>query len=409
MRWYFYKPKSKILNEHQTPLCLRKEQIMKMLKKIASVFMAIIILFSVNMYGINSFIKLVDERIPRESFVISCVSADKSRKTALKYNGKNIDDQFVEVKLSKREYKKVLKDKNLESVELNNFVKATSEKKQSPYLYSSSKKEHMEWNIDAVGSAKAHKLGYLGKGVKVAVLDSGVDSWALEDVGVDGGVDFVHECENSVVSYDDLNGHGTAVMSIIGAPINGNGLVGVAPECKLYAVKVLDKDLSAPISRIIEGLDWCIKNDMDVVNLSFGTYEYSYSLENKIQELLSNNIVVVAAAGNTENTEKGLCYPAKNNGVISVGSVKKDYSRAKNSAVGKELSLSAPGEEIKAVGLFGGYSFSDGTSVAAPHIAGVVALLKSKSKNITPDFVSSLLTDTAKNIGSKNEYGRGTH
>ena len=363
----------------------------KFLKRLISVFLVGIMMFSINSLSMLSFFRLLDSKIPRNPYIIICKTSNYADTIAKKFDGKTISTKYVEVDLSKKEYNKLLNNNYVEMIENNHSVEASAIAESEPYLYSQPKDEHMEWNIKAIQTSKAHELGYFGTGINVAVLDSGIDSWSLDESGVDGGVDFVHECEGSSLPYDDLNGHGTSVASIIGAPINDYGFIGVAPKCNLYAVKVLDKDLKSPISRIIEGLDWCENNNIDVINLSFGTFDYSYALEKKIQELISKNIVVVAAAGNTYNQNKGMSYPAKYPGVISVGSVDDKYSRAKSSAVDEGLCIVAPGENIKSIGLFGCYSVSSGTSMAAPHITGTAALLKSKCKNVSPDFIENLL------------------
>ncbi len=364
-------------------------------------------MFSINSLSVLNCLRLLDSKIPRNPYIIVCRNSNYADTIARMFEGKTIGTNYVEANLSKKEYNILLNNNCVETIENNHSVEASSNTESEPSIYVQPQDEHMEWNIKAITASEAHNLGYFGSGVNVAVLDSGIDSWSLDESGVDGGVDFVHECEGSSLPYDDLNGHGTSVASIIGAPINGYGIIGVAPKCNLYAVKVLDKDLKSPISRIIEGLDWCVNNNIDVVNLSFGTFEYSYALEKKIQELIAKNIVVVAAAGNTNDQNKGMSYPAKYSGVLSVGSVDNKYSRAKSSAVDENLCMSAPGENIKSIGLFGCSSVSIGTSMAAPHITGAVALLKSKCKSLSSDFIKNLLEISAKNIGSKEEYGSG--
>ena len=121
-----------------------------------------------------------------------------------------------------------------------------------------------------------------------------------------GSVNFVDDEDNISVWYQDLTGHGTTIASVIVGD-EDNGFEGVNSEVDLYSVKVLDENNQAPISRIVEGIYWCIENDINIINMSFGTSSYSKALEKAVEDAYNNNILMVAAAGNKETDVE---YPA---------------------------------------------------------------------------------------------------
>lgn len=259
-----------------------------------------------------------------------------------------------------------------------------------------------EWNIETIGAKEAHLMGYLGTGVKVAVLDSGMDKWLQGNLSE--GVDLI--MKNGKLDVDDLTGHGTAISSIISAPFGNADLLGVAPNAELTAVKVLDSQNSSPISRIIEGIDWCIQNDIDVINMSFGTSNYSIALKEKIQEATQEGLIIVASAGNN-GSNGGLQYPARYDNVIAVASIGTDMQRVDSSATGEGLSVSAPGDQIRTLGLFGGESIVTGTSIATAHVTGAVAILLDKIPNASPEVINALIQASAIPLGKSTEYGAG--
>ncbi len=154
-----------------------------------------------------------------------------------------------------------------------------------------------------------------GSGVKVAVLDTGIDLDHPDlQVNIKGGVNTI----NPFKSADDDNGHGTHVAGIIAGADNTVGVLGVAPNASLYAVKVLNKNGSGFISDIIEGLQWSIDNNMQVVNMSFGTSSDVQSFHDALINAYNSGIVLVAAAGNSGPGDSTVLYPAKYAEVIAV-------------------------------------------------------------------------------------------
>ncbi len=255
--------------------------------------------------------------------------------------------------------------------------------------------ESVTWSTKALC---AQNLSETGEGVKVAVLDSGLDFYS--EVVPARIVDFV---DPEFARGDDMTGHGTAVSGIIAAPEDESGIIGIAPDAEIYSVRVLDECNEAPVSRIISGIDWCIENEVDIINMSFGTSEYSELLEEKIEEAAQAGILLIASAGNGESVQ----YPAKFSEVIAVGSVTSAMVKAEESATGGELEFVAPGENVYSTSLLGGYGAFSGTSLASPHITGAAAVLLGKDTTKSPEFIRALLAASCKTLGGAESYGNG--
>ncbi|MBB2478949.1 S8 family peptidase [Bacillus sp. APMAM] len=264
-----------------------------------------------------------------------------------------------------------------------------------------------DWGMKDIKAPTAWKSNYTGKGVKVAVLDSGISKHA--DLQVAGGVSFTSYTK----SYADDNGHGTHVAGIIGAKNNGIGVVGVAPDASLYAVKVLDSKGDGYLSDIISGIDWSIKNHMDVINLSFGTPENSVALQQIVDEAYDKGILVVAAAGNEGNsagTGNTVDYPAKYSSVIAVGAVDQNNKRGTFSATGPDLEVVAPGVNVLSTYMDNEFAYMSGTSMAAPFVSGTLALLKQANPTLTNIKLREKLDSSVIDLGVKGKdalYGFG--
>ncbi len=229
------------------------------------------------------------------------------------------------------------------------------------------------WSVKHIGADIAHDSGNKGAGVKVAVLDTGID-YNHEDLDKNfaGGRDFVFNDDDP---FDDSwNSHGTHIAGIIAAEQNGIGVVGVAPEAELYAVKVLDGGGFGLLSWIISGIEWAVENNMDIVNLSLQGRD-SLALQDACANAYNAGVLLVAAAGNTYGGAVG--FPAAYDSVIAVTGTDEFDMRAYFSPVGPEVELSAPGMYILSTVSGSGYKSLSGTSQAAPHVAGTAALILS--------------------------------
>ncbi|KWX69528.1 hypothetical protein AMQ84_31650 [Paenibacillus riograndensis] len=262
--------------------------------------------------------------------------------------------------------------------------------------------ETVPYGIQNIHAIEAQQEGYTGKGVKIAVLDSGYSLHS--DVKVKSGYSFITNSEN----YDDDFGHGTHVAGIIAASMNGEGVVGVAPMADIYAIKVLDQGGRGSYFTLIEGIDWAIKHKMDIINISFGGENPSQILEEKLQEAYDAGILIVAAAGNDGYMgDDTILYPARYSTAIAVGAIDSGNKRAFFSAKGPDLDLVAPGVKVLSTLPSNQYGMKSGTSMAAPHVTGVAALILEKNKKLSPGEVADILESTAKPLGVVPEYGHG--
>ena len=187
-----------------------------------------------------------------------------------------------------------------------------------------------------------------------------------------GGYDFVN---NDSDPRDD-QGHGTQVSGTIAALIDGAGVVGVAPEVDLYAVKVLSSSGSGSWSSIMSGLDWCVGNGMQVVNLSLGSStDPGTTVKAAFDNAYAAGLCVVASAGNSGAGADTVGYPAHYDLVIAVGSTTSPDALSSFSSTGPTVEVAAPGSSIYSTLNGGGWGTMSGTSMASPHAAGVMALI----------------------------------
>ncbi|MBB5172583.1 S8 family peptidase [Texcoconibacillus texcoconensis] len=264
-----------------------------------------------------------------------------------------------------------------------------------------------DWPTNMIQAPRAWSQGLTGKGKKIGVLDSGIANH--EDLNIKGGVAFT----NYTDSYEDDNGHGTHVAGIIAALDNDIGITGVAPDSELYAVKVLNEENLGFMSHIITGIDWSIRHDMDIINLSLGSADHSSMLQQMTDKANDEGIVVVSAAGNSgtrSGTENTVNYPARYQSSIAVGAVDHRRNRATFSSTGPAVELSAPGVAINSTYLNNQYISMDGTSFAAPYVTGVAALLMEEEPNASNRQIRERLQNDSIDLGNEGRdtwYGFG--
>jgi subtilisin family serine protease len=214
-----------------------------------------------------------------------------------------------------------------------------------------------------------------GKGVKVAVIDTGIDGTHPDLVGqVDGGYSAITKTENPA-DYADDNGHGSHVAGTIAAHRDGKGVVGVAPGARLYAVKVLDADGSGNLSDVVDGIVWAAKNHMDVANMSLGAPVDSEAMKRAVRFARGSGVVIVCAAGNSGGS---VGFPGAYEDVIAVAASDSNDKLASFSSRGPEVDFIAPGVDVLSVKMGGGFISYSGTSMASPHVAGLAALVVSQ-------------------------------
>ncbi len=270
----------------------------------------------------------------------------------------------------------------------------------------------VQWGVDRIDAEKAWSAS-TGASIRVAVLDTGIDTDHPELMGVyAGGYDFINIDDDP----EDDNGHGTHCAGIIAAAKDATeaGVVGVAYDVDLFAVKVLNSQGSGSYSQVISGIQWAITNDMDVISMSLSGSSGSDSLKAACDNAKTAGVIIVAAAGNSGKKNTALDtvqYPAHYDSVIAVGATDSSDKRASWSSTGSALDVVAPGVGIWSTYNDGKYRSFSGTSMACPHVAGTVALmLATDPGGWTWDEVYSTLTVTADDLGASgydNVYGKG--
>jgi uncharacterized repeat protein (TIGR02543 family) len=305
--------------------------------------------------------------------------------------------------------------KNVPAVVVSATQDEIDELKDTPHVIAvendiivSIEKQSVDWGIDATDAASAWNLDYTGKGVKIAVLDTGIATHP--DLTVAGGVSFLAYTNGS---YEDDHGHGTHVAGIIGADNNDIGVVGIAPDASIYAIKALDNSGDGYLSDIIKGIDWAISNDMDIINLSLGADSSMMIFEDAVNRAYQADVLVVAAAGN-DGTASGsgdtVDYPARYDSVIAVAAIDEQNNRAEFSSTGSSVEVTAPGVNIKSTYLNGSYVIMSGTSMATPYVSGDIALLMEANPSLNAVQIRQMLRENVIDLGASgkdNLYGCG--
>ena len=285
----------------------------------------------------------------------------------------------------------------------------------------------LDVSVPQIGAPAAWDAGYKGEGVKIAVLDTGVDETHPD---LDGQV-VASENFTPAADDEDRYGHGTHVASIAagtGAK-SGGKFSGVAPDAKLLAGKVLDDDGYGDDSGILAGFEWAVDQDADIVNLSLGggdTPEVD-PLEEAVNRISADEGVLFAvAAGNEGSGSHTISSPGSADAALTVGAVGPNGGLAGFSSRGPRIGdsavkpdVTAPGVAITAAAAPGsvidqevgqnpaGYLTIDGTSMATPHVAGAAALLKEQHPDWTGGQLKAALSASAKPAAKRGAFGQG--
>ncbi|TDC69446.1 type VII secretion-associated serine protease mycosin, partial [Micromonospora sp. KC606] len=252
-----------------------------------------------------------------------------------------------------------------------------------------------------------------GAGVTVAVIDSGVDRRhpQLRDQVLDGA-DFLDPGGDG---SRDCAGHGTGVASIIAAgPAEGVAFTGLAPGARVLPVRVSEQQVvegresgrtvgAADFARAIR---WAVDHDADVLNLSVVLYADDPAVREAVAYAVRRDVVVVAAAGNLHGSGDPRPYPAAYEGVLGVGAIGPDGSRADFSQTGPYVDLVAPGSDVLMAAPGQGHRRAEGTSYAAPFVAATAALVRQYRPDLTAAQVARRIVDTA-DPAPGDGYGAG--
>lgn len=271
----------------------------------------------------------------------------------------------------------------------------------------------LPWGIDRIDAELVWPLGNTADSIKVGIIDTGISNKHPDlTLNIRGGYNAI----NPQKSWNDDNGHGSHVAGIVAALNNTIGVVGVGPQIDLYAIKVLNANGSGYLSDVIEGIQWAIANGMQVVNMSLGTSQNVQSLHDAVVAAKNAGVIIVAAAGNSGGS---VSYPAAYNEVIAVSAIDKNNQIASWSSRGPEVDFAAPGVSIYSTYKGTSYATLSGTSMAAPHVSGAIALVLNTSVGSydinnngkwDPDEIKTKLCDRAVDLGDPgvdNLYGCG--
>lgn len=374
-------------------------------KKVISIFLTL--LFTITICPLEALAQTVSET---KTYLVSTQSNQKYKKIAEKYekymseanegNEYLKDNNILSLELTKLQSEYIEFTNSSVSVEEDVILEGSSEDAESIYDVITTPVE--QWNLDMIGADGLNSPN--DNNIKIAVIDTGV--CASGDIPIAGRINLVPGEENVEPLYEDVSGHGTGVASIIGAADDNRSVKGVNSNAQLYSVKALNDGMCSPVSRIIEGIYWCIDNDINIINMSFGTHSDSELLHNAVRDAYNAGILMIAAAGNDGNNSN-VEYPAAYEEVMAVGSVDNNGIISDFSATGEEIEIVAPGENIAATGFFDEVVCTQGTSVSAAQVTGAASLLWEADTTKSADFVRGLLTDSAKSLGNENEYGYG--
>ncbi|MBI3548656.1 MAG: S8 family peptidase [Elusimicrobia bacterium] len=275
----------------------------------------------------------------------------------------------------------------------------------------SDKADNIPWGIAKVNAPTAWAKT-MGAGVKVAVVDTGIDMNhpRLKD-NVRGGFNAKNSAQPT--NFNDDNGHGTHVAGTIAAVKDGNGIVGVAPKATLYGIKVLDAGGNGTSADLVAGIDWAVRNGIDIANMSLGGGEEDNTPELRaaVANATAAGLTIIAAAGNDGPGNNTVGYPARYAEVIAVAAITSSERTAMFSSRGPQVAITAPGQGI--LSTFptnrGGQATQSGTSMACPHAAGVAALAVAAKGIRGSAAIRAALTGTARKLpgAGPNEQGAG--
>lgn len=290
------------------------------------------------------------------------------------------------------------------SISVSIFIVIIYPKNPLPSIKEYNTKEIVPWGVEIMGITKYHDKGITGKGVKIAILDSGLNNHS------ELRTEYIRDGYNSIdpnnQPLDDF-GHGTFITGVIAATYNDKGFIGVAPDAEIYPVKVLNKYGVGDIEDVVRGIEWCIENDIDIINMSFAVSKDHSILKNAIQSALNAGIFIVASGKNSSGGIVG--YPASYEDVISVTAIDRDLNIADTSPQGK-IDYSAPGVDIVTITHDGKYQYFSGNSIATPFITGLIALLLQSNKEVSNKNIMNVLKPYVKDLGTKGPddvYGKG--
>jgi len=248
--------------------------------------------------------------------------------------------------------------------------------------------ETIDWGTAMLRIPQIHsEFKLTGKGVKVAVIDTGVNK---DHPDIKGAVIETHNTTSE--GYSATNGHGSGTCGIIAARKNNRGILSVAPDCQIIAIKALHESGSGSMVDIVEAINLAINRGAHVINLSLGGSSTIPSLEQAVNLAASRGIYVICAAGNS-GTDNSVGYPAKYPKALAVGAMNKQRKTSAFSSRGLEVDIAGPGERILTCWKNNSYATVSGTSFATPYLSGCYALFVQAGIKPTLEILKDLSVD----------------
>jgi len=256
---------------------------------------------------------------------------------------------------------------------------------------------HRQWALDVVGFESVWSQS-TGAGVTVGVIDTGIAPHRDLIGRITDGYDFTTSTPLTPTTTLDLNGHGTHVAGIIAAAArNGIGIHGAAPDVSLMPLRVVADGRAAKWSDVAAAIRYATDEGASVINISLGGPTPSATVQAALDDARARGVVVVAAAGNG-GSDPTAVYPAASVTTIGVGAVDQSRQRAPFSSSGSWVEVVAPGVSIMSTALGHGFEYRSGTSMAAPHVSALAAMLIAAAPDIAPRQIHSFITTTAEDL-----------
>lgn len=266
--------------------------------------------------------------------------------------------------------------------------------------------ENYQWNLPLIGTEQGWKITRGVEDVTIAVIDTGVD---LEHPDLKNRIMKGINVLDEAAGPNDDNGHGTHVAGIIASETNNHeGGAGMTWFNKIMPVKAMGAEGYGTTFDIAKGIIWAVDHGADIINMSLGNYQPSRVLEEAVKYAYEKDVVMVSAAGNDGSDQP--TFPSSYPEVLSVAAVDYDGKRASFSNFGDYIDISAPGVYIPSTYFKGEYAALSGTSMAAPHVAGLAALLKSANPDLSNKQIMDIIQTTAVDLGAQGkdtDYGNG--
>jgi subtilisin family serine protease len=280
---------------------------------------------------------------------------------------------------------------SLAKSELIQFVEPNMVVKQS--FIPSDKSFKKQWYLNQISAPKAWDTTRGSSSITVAVIDGGVQK---DHPDLEGKIVKPYNAVTGGTIYKTDN-HGTHVAGIIAASMNGKGIAGVAPNVKIMPINAFTS-YGAAAYDVVHAIYYAVHNGANVINLSLGGYNYSYSMDEAIRYAFTKGTVIIAAAGNSDTYYN--TYPAAYDGAFGVSATNSNDKITQFSNYGNYIDFAAPGEAIYSTVAGSGYDYMDGTSMASPVVAGVAALILSKNPLLSPNEVKAILASSAIDLGN---------